>query len=89
MNDNKTRKIKKFERGLRPVIRSQILALKLPSYADVVERALIIERDLEEIQEIRGKNYKDKFISKSKRGNEYENSNKRVKISRLGKGKPP
>ncbi|RZS25858.1 hypothetical protein BHM03_00059141 [Ensete ventricosum] len=82
-------KAKRFERGLRPGIRSQISALKLFSYADVVESALIIERDLEEIQEIVGKNYKDKFTNKSKRVNEYENSNKRVKMSGLEKGKPP
>ncbi|RRT32201.1 hypothetical protein B296_00044808 [Ensete ventricosum] len=52
MTDDKIRKAKRFERGLRPTIRSRISALKLPIYADVVERALIIERDLEEIQEI-------------------------------------
>ncbi|RRT55901.1 hypothetical protein B296_00029428 [Ensete ventricosum] len=89
MTDDEIRKIKRFERGLRPKIRSQILAVKLPSYADVVERALIIERDLEEIQEIMGKNYKDKFTSISKRVNVYENSNKRNKMSGLEKGKPP
>ncbi|CAL9065793.1 unnamed protein product [Musa banksii] len=36
-----------------------------------------------------GKNNQDKFTNKSKRGNEYETSNKRVKTSRFGKGKPP
>ncbi|RRT33528.1 hypothetical protein B296_00039413 [Ensete ventricosum] len=89
MTDNKIRKAKRFERGIRPVIRSRLSILKLPSYADVVERALIIERDLKKIQKIMGKNYKDKLTSKSKRGNKYENSNKRVKMSGLGKGKPP
>ncbi|RWV82441.1 hypothetical protein GW17_00056059 [Ensete ventricosum] len=57
-------KAKRFERGLRPTIRSRISALKLSSYSDIVEKALIIERDLEEVQEIVSKNYKDKFISK-------------------------
>ncbi|RRT47525.1 hypothetical protein B296_00021282 [Ensete ventricosum] len=71
------------------MIRSRISALKLPSYSDMVEKALIIERDLDEVQEIVSKNYKDKFISKSKRVNEYENSTKRVKMSELEKRKPP
>ncbi|CAD5168201.1 unnamed protein product, partial [Musa acuminata subsp. malaccensis] len=88
ITDDEIRKAKKFERGLRPAIRSRISALKLQVYADVVERALIIERDLEEIQEIRDKKDK-KFISKSKRGNESETSYKRVKMSRFEKEKPP
>ncbi|RRT46396.1 hypothetical protein B296_00008396 [Ensete ventricosum] len=66
ITDDKIRKTKRFERGLRPAIRNWRSVLKLPSYADMVERALIIERDLEEIHEIWDKNYKDKFISKSK-----------------------
>ncbi|RWW10097.1 hypothetical protein GW17_00026376 [Ensete ventricosum] len=88
MTDDEIRKSKRFERGLRPAIRSQILTLKLSSYANVVKRALIIERDSKEIQEIRGKK-KDKFTVKSKRENEYEDSNKRVKISGLRKEKSP
>ena len=86
ITDDEIRKAQKFERGLRPAIRSRILALKLQAYADVVERALIIERDLEEIQEIRDKKDK-KFISKSKRGNESETSYKRIKISKFEKEK--
>ena len=63
-------------------------ALKLQTYANTVERALKIEIDMEEIQEIMGKNKKDRFTSKSKRENEYEASNKRIKTSRFEKGKP-
>ncbi|RWW87724.1 hypothetical protein BHE74_00003432 [Ensete ventricosum] len=88
MIDDEIRKLKRFERHLRLAKRSQILALKLSLYADVVERALIIERDLEEIQKIRGKN-KDQFTAKSKLENEYEDSNKRVKISGFRKEKSP
>ncbi|RRT73248.1 hypothetical protein B296_00004228 [Ensete ventricosum] len=83
MIDDESRKTKRFERGLRPTIRSRILALKLQAYANVVERTLIIERDFEEIQEISGKCNKDKLTNKSKRENEYESSNKRVKTSRF------
>ena len=43
------RKARRFERGLRPAIRSRISALKLQVYTDVVERAFILEKDLEEI----------------------------------------
>ncbi|RRT83612.1 hypothetical protein B296_00014265 [Ensete ventricosum] len=49
MTDDETKKSKRFERGLRPTIRSRISTLKLSSYADMVEMALIIERDFEEI----------------------------------------
>ncbi|RZS25383.1 hypothetical protein BHM03_00058572 [Ensete ventricosum] len=49
MTDDEIMKAKRFERGLRPAIRSRRSVLKLLSYDDVVERALIIERDLEEI----------------------------------------
>ncbi|RZR82846.1 hypothetical protein BHM03_00009374 [Ensete ventricosum] len=88
MIDDESRKAKRFERGLRLAIRSRISALKLTTYADVVERALIIERDLGEIQEIRGKKGKDRFISKSKRGNKLKSSNKRIKMSNFGNENP-
>ena len=86
MIDDEYRKARRFERGLRPAIRSRISALKLQVYTDVVERAFILEKDLEEIQEIRDKNSKDKFVGKSKRGNEAERSNEKVKVPRFEKG---
>ncbi|CAL9130901.1 unnamed protein product, partial [Musa textilis] len=88
ITDDESRKIKKFERGLKPTIRSQISVLKLRAYVDVVERAMIIEKNIEEIQEIKGKNDKDKFTNKNKRGNESKNGNKRIKTTRFRKEKP-
>ncbi|RRT43555.1 hypothetical protein B296_00024551 [Ensete ventricosum] len=38
MTDDEIRKAKRFERGLRPTIRSQISILKLSLYTDVVEK---------------------------------------------------
>ncbi|XP_018685045.2 uncharacterized protein LOC103995568 isoform X2 [Musa acuminata AAA Group] len=89
ITDDESRKAKRFERGLKPAIRSWISVLKLQTYADVVERAMIIEKNIEEIQEIRGKNDKDKFTNKNKRGNESKNGNKRIKTTRFEKEKPP
>uniref|UniRef100_A0A804JW91 Uncharacterized protein n=1 Tax=Musa acuminata subsp. malaccensis TaxID=214687 RepID=A0A804JW91_MUSAM len=43
MTDDESRKARRFERGLRPAIRSRMSALKLQTYADTVERALKIE----------------------------------------------
>ena len=88
MIDDEYRKARRFERGLRPAIRSRISVLKLQVYTDVVERAFILEKDLEEIQEIRDKNSKDKFVGKSKRGNEAERSNEKVKVPRFEEGTP-
>ncbi|XP_058075840.1 uncharacterized protein LOC131224339 [Magnolia sinica] len=48
MIQDEARKAKKFERGLRGSIRNKLTPLKLRLYADVVERALMIERDNEE-----------------------------------------
>ncbi|CAL9097852.1 unnamed protein product, partial [Musa textilis] len=88
MTDDEFRKARRFERGLRPAIRSRMSALKFQTYADTVEIALKIERDIEEIQEIIGKNKRDKFTGKSRRENEYEASNKRFKTSGFEKRKP-
>ena len=88
MIDDEYRKARRLERGLRPAIRSRISVLKLQVYTDVVERAFILEKDLAEIQEIRDKNSKDKFVGKSKRGNEAERSNEKVKVPRFEKGTP-
>ncbi|RZS00345.1 hypothetical protein BHM03_00030040, partial [Ensete ventricosum] len=82
ISDNESIKIKRFGRILKLGIRSQISILKLQTYIDVLDKIMIIERDIEEIQKIR---CKDKFINKNKRENESESDNKRVKISRFGK----
>ena len=39
---------KRFEQGLRPVIREKLVALKIRDYGDIVDRAALGERDIED-----------------------------------------
>ncbi|XP_020245210.1 uncharacterized protein LOC109823340 [Asparagus officinalis] len=48
-------KAKKFQRGLRGNIRGKLVALRIRNYAELVETAFKIEKDLLEYQEIRNK----------------------------------
>ncbi len=42
-------KARKFEKGLRPEIREKIFMLRLPSLAEVVDRAFWVEKETLEI----------------------------------------
>ena len=44
---------KRFVRGLRPEIRSQLVPFQLQIYSQAVEKALEVERDLQENQDVR------------------------------------
>ena len=39
---------KRFEQALRPAIREKLVALKIRDYGDVVDRATLVERDIED-----------------------------------------
>ena len=41
---------KRFEMGLRPAIREKLVALKIRDYRDIVDRAVLVERDIEDSQ---------------------------------------
>ena len=41
---------KLFEQGLRPVIREKLVALKIRDYGDIMDRAALVERDIEDSQ---------------------------------------
>ena len=41
---------KRFEQGLRLAIREKIVALKIRDYGDMVDRAALVERDIEDSQ---------------------------------------
>ena len=43
---DETIKARRFERGLRPAIRSRLTTLNLQTYKEVVEHALLVEVDL-------------------------------------------
>ena len=39
---------KRFEQGLRPVIRDMLVALKIRDYGDIIDRDALVERDIED-----------------------------------------
>ena len=41
---------KRFEQGLRPATREKLVALKIWDYGDMVDRATLVERDIEDSQ---------------------------------------
>ena len=41
---------KPFEQGLRPAIQEKLVALKIRDYGDMVNRAALVERDIEDSQ---------------------------------------
>ena len=41
---------KRFEQGLRPAIQKKLVALKIRDYGDMVDRAALMERDIEDSQ---------------------------------------
>ncbi|XP_038983652.1 uncharacterized protein LOC120111162 [Phoenix dactylifera] len=54
---------RKFENGLRGRIQQQVAAFELSSYKDVVNKALVIEKGLDNAQAAREKNMKKRFRS--------------------------
>ena len=50
MVDSEAKKVYRFVRGLRPTIQSQLTVLMLTQYRDAVNRALVVERGLDERQ---------------------------------------
>ncbi|XP_008778906.2 uncharacterized protein LOC103698646 [Phoenix dactylifera] len=52
---------RKFENGLRGRIQQQVAAFELSSYKDVVNKALVIEKGLDNAHAAREKNMKKKF----------------------------
>ena len=50
MVDFEEKKVRRFVRGLRPTIQSQLKVLMLTRYRDAVIRALVVERGLDEPQ---------------------------------------
>ncbi|XP_062012531.1 uncharacterized protein LOC133729070 [Rosa rugosa] len=49
---NEAAKAKKFEEGLNPKIREKVSILKLLKYSEVVDRALIVERSIQETKRV-------------------------------------
>ena len=51
--DTEIRKARKFERGLKPGLRSRVVGMRLQTYAAVVETAQVMEKDFEDAQQSR------------------------------------
>jgi hypothetical protein len=56
MVDSEEKKVSRFLRGLRPNIQSQLVMLMLTEYRDAVNRALVVERSLDECQRMSERN---------------------------------
>ena len=65
------RRAKKFQRGLRPSIRTRMAALRLKSYSEVVETAKVVEKECEDYQRIRNQNNKRPKTEGFHGGNEH------------------
>ena len=64
-----------FQEGLRLNIRAQVAPFMLHTYSEVVARALVIEREMEEAQRLRSKN--SRFGGSEKREHDF----KRLKVT--------
>ncbi|KAH7839539.1 hypothetical protein Vadar_005460 [Vaccinium darrowii] len=61
-------KARKFEDGLKPEIRKVVRPMRLPTYAEVVDRALIIEQENEESRRLFESRKRQRFNSGKKSG---------------------
>ena len=55
---NERMQAKQFQEGLKLSIRAQVAPFMIHTYSEVVARALILEREMEETQRLRNKNFK-------------------------------
>ena len=54
LTNNEAMKTKRFIKGLRPFIRSKLVPLNLNSYSETVERAILVEEEMKDIERILG-----------------------------------
>ncbi|KAL8124114.1 hypothetical protein AgCh_011935 [Apium graveolens] len=73
--DTDEKRAKRFQQGLRPWLRSNIGALELRTYAEVVQKAMVLEGESEQIQ-------KEKNERKIKFGAEEEGLNRKNQESK-------
>ena len=66
------RKAKKFQRGLRPSIRTWMATLRLKAYSEVVETAKVVEKECEDYQRIRDQDKKRSKLEGSQKENEND-----------------
>ncbi|XP_023871514.2 uncharacterized protein LOC111984125 [Quercus suber] len=71
MSDD-VRKAKKFQRGLRPSIKTRMAALRLKAYSVVVETAKVVEKECEDYLKIQDQNKKRSKPEESSKENEND-----------------
>ena len=65
--DTDEKRAKTFQQGLKPWLRSRVAAFELTTYAEVVQKAMVIERESDQ-------NLKEKEVNKIKFGGNGEGS---------------
>ena len=78
--DGEQERVNKFEMGLRTEIRKQVVPYELTTYADVVNKALIIEREVNEERMERERRQRKRAQSNDTQGQ----NNKNIKRSAKG-----
>ena len=76
MVDTKEKKARKFEEGLKGNIKNRLELLQLPTYAEVVNRALLTERSIEEYYQDKDNKRKGGVVSKGPGGSNANQSKK-------------
>lgn len=91
--ENETQKARKFERGLHPRIGYRLTALNLPTYAEVLDRARLVEQESAEFKKRKDEKRKGVEDGSARtrnqagyQGNNSNNSNKRRAIDNTNRG---
>ena len=59
-------KARRFQQGLRPAIRNRLVPLAIRDYSKLVKRALLVEQDIDETNQIRKQNGDRKWKQRMK-----------------------
>nr|XP_017227894.1 PREDICTED: uncharacterized protein LOC108203463 [Daucus carota subsp. sativus] len=74
--DSEEKRAKRFQQGLKPWLRSRVAAFELTTYAEVVQKAMVIEGESEQNQKEKG-NKKRRFES-GEEGSSYKGQNQKI-----------
>ncbi|XP_074346902.1 uncharacterized protein LOC141685712 [Apium graveolens] len=74
--DSEEKRAKRFQQGLKPWLRSHVVAFELTTYAEVVQKAMVIEGESEQNQKEKGN--KKRRIEMGEEGSSYKGQNQRT-----------
>ncbi|KAH7840521.1 hypothetical protein Vadar_018009 [Vaccinium darrowii] len=80
--DTDSRKARKFEDGLLPEIRNVVRPLRLATYAEVLDRALLVEQGLEDVRRISEFKKRKANVGKTAGGGMYKRQNTGITTQR-------